>query len=112
VCNRDTQEVKLVEVKMSSYPHPRLNRNQLENYKEFWDDAILVMVLPFKKVFYSKRMHDIGVKDSYDPDTDFCEIQTMFPKVNEADIKEFGSLASKLIKAMDKRQSEDLEQEF
>jgi hypothetical protein len=112
VLNKDTKELKLVEVKMSSYPYPRLNRVQLENYKEFWDDTILVMVLPFDNMFYSKRIHDLGAKDDYNPNTDFVKIQDMFPKIEQVDLKNFGILAFNLIKAMDKRQTGEIEQEL
>ncbi len=114
VYDREKKDAKLVEVKMSSYPHPRLNRAQLENYRTYWDDAILVMVLPFDNVFYAQRIHDLGLKqdfDSYDPSSNFRKIQVVFDRIETKDLEYFGNIAHNLIEAMGKKQSVDIDQD-
>jgi len=100
------KDVKLVEVKMSSYQCPRLNKKLLESYRRFWDDAILVMVLPFENVFYAQEIHNLGIKEQYDPKTDFVPIQNMFSKINLDDLDNYGNIACNLIDSMKKADNE------
>jgi hypothetical protein len=114
VYNREAKIAKFVEVKMSSYESPRLNRAQLEQYRAYWDDAILVMVIPFGNRFYSQRIHDLGLKqdnEQYDPTMDFKKIQFMFENINQNDIDYYGDIAHSLIKAWDMKPC-DFEQEY
>lgn len=112
VYDNQTKDVKLVEVKMSSYPSPRLNRNTFENYRKFWDDAILIMVLPFENVFYAQEMHNLGVKEQYDPRTDFKEVQDIFQRLNLDDLKNYAKIARNLIEAMKKKPLDEPEKQF
>jgi hypothetical protein len=114
VYNWETRIAKFVEVKMSKYESPRLNRLQLEQYRAYWDDAILVMVIPFGNRFYSQRIHDLGLKqdnEQYDPNSDFKKIQTMFEKIDQKDIEYYGDIAHSLIKAWHMKPC-DFEQDY
>lgn len=109
VYDGQNREVKLVEVKMSSYESPRLNRNQFESYRKFWDDAILLIVVPFENVFYAQEIHNLGVKAQYDPLTDFRKVQEIFEKLKDEDLKNYGHIACNLITAMRKKSFEEIE---
>lgn len=100
------EDVKLVEVKMSSYQTPRFKRGQIETYKKYWEDAVLVMVLPFENVFYAQEIAKLGIKEQYDPKTDFKRIQEMFPKIASDDLRNYGTVACNLIAAMKSKPSE------
>jgi hypothetical protein len=112
IYDNQTKDVKLVEVKMSSYESPRLNRNVFENYRKFWDDAILIMVLPFESVFYAQEMHNLGLKDQYDPRTDFKKVQDIFQRLNTNDLKNYGKIARNLIEAMKKNPHDEPEKQL
>ena len=106
IYDKENNIVKLVEAKMSTYPYPRLRQTTLENYREFWDDAILIFVVPFENVFYAQEIYNLGFKKQYDPKTDFREIQKIFPKINNKDVNSFGTIAYDLISALKKKSCE------
>ena len=103
IFDNKTEDVTLVECKMSSYPSPRLNQERLEDYREFWEDAILVMVVPFENVFYAQQIHNMGFKKQYDPRTDFKKIQEIFPRITEIDVKKYGNIACNLISSLNNK---------
>ena len=109
VYDNQNREVKLVEVKMSSYESPMLNRNQFESYRKFWDDAILIMVVPIENVFYAQEIHNLGVKAQYDPHTDFKKIQEIFLRLNNEDLRNYGNIACSLINTMKKKTFDEIE---
>jgi hypothetical protein len=92
------RDVKLVEVKMSSYALPQLNRKGLiGTYQKYWNDAIMVLVLPFDNVFYAQEIADLGRKEQYDPKTDFRKIQEIFTKISPDDLERYKTTARNLI---------------
>jgi hypothetical protein len=99
-------DVSLVEVKMSSYPSPRFKTALIETYKQFWNDAVLVMVLPFEDVFYAQEIVKLGIKEQYDPRTDFRKIQEIFRRISDDDLKYYGTVARNLINAMKSKSAE------
>ena len=106
VYNEKAEEIRLVEVKMSSYSSPRFKKESIETYKEFWNEAVLVMVLPFENVFYAQDIANLGIKKEYDPRTDFLKIQEMFERISPDDINFYGKVACNIIKAMSNRTTE------
>ena len=109
IYDSQNREVKLVEVKMCSYETPRLSRNQFEAYRKFWEDAILLFVVPFKNVFYAQEIYNLGFKAQYDPLTDFRKVQEIFPRLKDEDLKNYGTIACNLITAMRKKSFEEIE---
>jgi hypothetical protein len=99
-------DVRLVEVKMSSYTSPRFKSTLIETYKQFWNDAVLVMVLPFENVFYAQEIAKLGIKEQYDPRTDFRRIQEIFGRISDDDLKNYGTVACNLINAMKSKSAE------
>jgi hypothetical protein len=97
------EDVKLVEVKMSSNPDPWFKRDLIETYKRFWNDAILVLVWPYENVFYAQEISKLGIKKQYDPKTDFEKMQEIFTRINSDVIKNYGAVACNLIAAIKSR---------
>lgn len=100
IYDEQSGDVRLVEVKMSSYESPRFKPTQIETYKHFWNDAVLVIVLPFENVFYAQEIAKLGIKEQYDPKSDFRRIQEIFVKISAEDLRNYGTVACNLIKAM------------
>lgn len=100
VYDEDNGEIRLVEVKMSSYSRPRFKRESIEAYQQFWNDAVLIMVLPCEDVFYAKEITNLEVKKEYDPKTDFIRIQELFKRIRQEDLNYYAGVARMLIEAM------------
>lgn len=92
-----TKDVRLVEVKMSSYETPQLKR--IQYYKKYWEDAVIAMVTPFENVFYAQEVSKLGVKGYYDLKSDFRRIQDFFAKIDSADMNNYQNLARNMIQA-------------
>jgi hypothetical protein len=86
------KDLFLVEVKMRRAPketkvliYPEL----IANYKEFWNESILVVVVPCGKVFYAQRISELEAKGEYDATTDFLRLEEFFCRVTEEDLAHF-----------------------
>ena len=101
VYNNEAEDVKLVEVKMSSHAFPQLNRKgQIGTYQKYWNDAIMVLVLPVDNVFYAQEIANLGKKEQYDPKTDFRKIQEIFNRIKADDLERYKTIARRLIDSM------------
>jgi len=89
-------DVMLVEVKMRRqldetrvviYEEYKLER--IEDYKEFWDDSILVLVIPFGAVFYAQKIGELETKESYNVTTDFGTVEDVFTRIEAKDMRYF-----------------------
>jgi hypothetical protein len=103
----ETGDVKLVEVKMSSYETPRIPR--IDQYKKCWEDAIIVLIVPFGNVFYAQKIENLGIKGYYHLASDFYPIQDIFPKVDSEALSEYKKIALKMIEAFH-QDKENIEQ--
>ncbi len=65
-----------------------------------------------KNVFYAQEMHNLGVKEQYDPRTDFKEVQDIFQRLNLDDLKNYAKIARNLIEAMKKKPLDEPEKQF
>ena len=82
----------LVEVKMRRAPKETrilIYGEKIANYNEFWNDSILVVVVPCGRVFYAQRISELEVKEEYDATTDFQKLEDIFTRVKEDDIVHF-----------------------
>ena len=82
-------DAMLVEIKMRS-GKVWIERPQMENYKEFWNDSTVVLVVPTGNVFYAQKISDLEVKQQYYPDNDFLKIQEIFQQIEFEDVTYFG----------------------
>lgn len=86
------KDIMLVEVKMRRAPKENrilIYGEKIAEYKEFWSDSILAVVVPCGKVFYAQRVNELEVKEEYDATTDFQKFEDIFTRVKEEDIVHF-----------------------
>jgi len=57
--DKKRNDTMLVEVKMRS-SKVWIDNPQLHDYKEFWNDSILVLVVPTGNVFYAQKINEYG----------------------------------------------------
>ena len=105
VYDEKRKDVMLVEVKMRRqrdetrvviYKGDKLER--IENYKEFWDDSILVIVIPVGAVFYAQKISKLETKESYNVTTDFKTIEDVFTRIKAKDMRYFRAKAYRIMK--------------
>lgn len=99
-----TKDVMLVEVKMrrqpnetsvSIYKGDKLER--IENYREFWNDSILILAIPSGNVFYAQKISELGPKDWYNMTTDFEKIEDVFTRIEAKDMSYFQAKAYRIM---------------
>jgi hypothetical protein len=98
VFDEEENDVKLVEVKMCSYKTPQIKRIAL--YQKYWNEAIILFVVPFDNVFYAQEIDKLGKKEYYDLKSDFKPIQEIFRRTESVDFEEYKRLGIHLIQAM------------
>lgn len=109
VYDQDSKDINLVEVKMSAKEY--ININKIEDYREFWDDAIMVVVInDDKDLFYAERIRDLrtlSYRKYHTPKDDFRRIQELFPKIKSEDLEKYRKLAHSMLEATRNRQDEE-----
>jgi hypothetical protein len=96
VYDEPKKDLLLVEVKMRKAPKETkilLYSQRIANYKEFWNDSILVIVVPCGDVFYAQRVGELEVKEEYNASLDFEKFQSIFTEVKDEDILHFKAKA-------------------
>lgn len=86
------KDLMLVEVKMRRAPKETkilYIGDRIANYKEFWSDCVLVIVVPCGKVFYAQKISELEVKEEYDATTDFVSLEEIFTRLKEEDMAHF-----------------------
>jgi len=99
----------LVEVKMRTQVPPRIKPRQIENYKEFWNDSILVVVVPKGNVFYAQKICELETRENYYRIADFEKLQDIFTRVSEKDFSHFKDKALQNMEKQKPRTSSELE---
>jgi hypothetical protein len=98
------KDLMLVEVKMRRAPKENkilIYGEKIAGYKEFWNDSILVIVVPCSKVFYAQGVSELEVRQEYDATTDFQRLEDIFTRVKEEDVVHF---REKALKSLEKRE--------
>ena len=91
---RDDQNVMLVEVKMRGKSPPMIRANEIKNIKEFWNDSVLVVIVPEGNVFYAQRISALEIQESdYYKLSDFERFQDIFTRVQAEDISYYKGIA-------------------
>ena len=93
VHDEQRNDLMLVEVKMRTKTPPRIEPRKIENYKEFWNDSILVLVVPEENVFYAQRINELETRKEYYRLCDLEKFQDIFTKANEENISHFREVA-------------------
>ena len=86
-------DLMLVEVKMRGSAPPNIRPNLIENIKDFWNDSILVVVVPEGNVFYAQKISELEIKQVYYPLSDFEKFQDIFTRVRSEDISHYRDIA-------------------
>ena len=90
----DDQNVMLVEVKMRDKSPPMIRASEIQNIKEFWNDSVLVVVVPEDNVFYAQRISELELQESdYYQLSDFEKFQDIFTRVQTEDISYYKGIA-------------------
>ena len=75
----DEQRVELVEVKARSASGKwGVEIREVERYRKFWPESILVLVIPSGNYFYAENVSKLASKNSYAPE-DFRAFEEIFP---------------------------------
>lgn len=93
------KDVMLVEIKMRSAPKvTNVTYLRLKRYKDFWNDSILVVVVPCGDVLYAQKINELEIKQNYNLLTEFEKFEDVFIRVNNADLSKFKSRALEIMK--------------
>ena len=93
------EDVMLVEIKMRRAPmETRVTNLKILNCKEFWDDSVLVVVVPSGNVFYAQMVSELEIKEWYNLNKDFLKIEEVFTRVKGDDILHFKDQALQIMK--------------
>ena len=94
-------DLMLVEVKMRNAKEETrilIYASRMENYKEFWNDSIIVVVIPCGYIFYAQRVDELEIKEEYDATRDFEKFEDIFTRVKKEDISHFKTKALQTMK--------------
>jgi hypothetical protein len=99
VYDEEKKDLMLVEVKMRSAPSETSIRYMegIADYQEFWDDSILVLVIPCGDVIYAQRVSELQLKQQYNALADFEKFENIFHKAKTDDISHFGAKALEIM---------------
>lgn len=104
VYDEQKRDLMLVEVKMQGYSPPRIRPRLIENYKEFWNDSILVAVVPEGNVFYAQKISELETRQVYYRLADFEKFQDIFTRVRLEDISHYREIALQNMKSQKERE--------
>ena len=93
VYDKNNKDVHLVEIKMRSNIKAYINQPQMESYREFWNDSLIVLIVPTGNVFYAQKISELEIKQNYYPENDFLKIQELFLRINYDDVLYYGGKA-------------------
>jgi len=101
VYDENKKDLMLVEVKLRKAPEETrvfLESRRIANYKEFWNDSILVIAIPCESIFYAQRVGELEVKEEYNASLDFEKFQTIFTEVKDEDLSHFKAKALQIMR--------------
>ena len=92
VYDETEKDLFLVEVKMRRAPKETrvlIYKKLIDNYKQFWNESILVLAVPCGKVCYVQKMSELEPKEEYDATAEFLGIEEFFHRISEEDLAHF-----------------------
>jgi Holliday junction resolvase len=97
----DKEVIMLVEVKTRTTSRwtrsgkVRINSDELEHLKDFWNDSILAIVIP--EGIYAQRISELEIQqDGYQRLSDFKEFKDVFNRVKSEDISHYEEIATEI----------------
>ena len=100
VYDDEKKDLMLIEVKMRKAKKETkilIYARMTANYKEFWNDSFLVVVVPCGNIFYAQRIGELQVKEEYDATLDFEKFENIFSRVKKEDISYFKTKALEIM---------------
>jgi len=98
VYDEEKKDAMLVEIKMRGAPEEtNVTYLRTANYKEFWNDSILILVVPSGNVFYAQKVSELEIKQIYNARTDFEKFEDIFTRVKAEDVSHFKAKALQII---------------
>jgi len=99
VYDKDRKDLMLVEVKMRGAPRETNIKylKRIVDYKEFWNDSILVVIVPCGDVMYAQRISELEVKQTYNAIADFEKFEDVFTRVKAEDVSHYREKALKIM---------------
>jgi hypothetical protein len=98
----DEDVIMLVEVKTRGQSPPIMNAEEINNLKEFWNDSILVLLVPDGNFLYAKKVEEMEREPEhsylYYPLSNFKEFQDIFARVHPDDIKHYRGIVLEMLK--------------
>ncbi len=92
-------DVMLVEIKMrGALTETKVTNLKITYCKEFWDDSVLVLVVPSGNIFYAQTVSELEIKEWYNLNKDFHKIEEIFTRVKSDDITHFKNQALQIMK--------------
>jgi len=98
VYDEKRKDVMLVEVKMRRAPkETSVKFLRIANYKEFWNNSILILVVPTGNLFYAQKVSELEIKQTYDATADFDKFEDVFTRVKVEDVSHFRAKALQIM---------------
>lgn len=98
VYDEKRKDVTLVEVRMRRAPkETSIEYLKIAWCKEFWDDTIVVVVVPGGNVFYAQKVSELEIKQTYNATTDFERFEDVFTRVKAEDLSHFRGQALQIM---------------
>lgn len=97
VFDEKRKNLMFVEVKMRTHLPVTIKSNVIQGYKDFWNDCVLVLVVPDENVFYAQRVSDLQIKEKYYPNTDFSGIREFFQDIDESEFMHYKTVTRELL---------------
>ena len=97
----DDENIMLVEVKTRLSSPPIIDSYEMEPLKEYWEDAVLVVILPEQDIFYGQRISELEGPFGYHLCLeDFEKFKDIFTKVTDEHMSHYKGIALPLLQLL------------
>lgn len=104
----DDEKIMLTEVKTRLTLPPMINSSDIRILKEFWNDSILVLVVPVGDIFYAREVDQLATPQGrYLSLSDFKQLPDTFTRVKEEHISHYKKIALPILQTLMSRTQRD-----
>jgi len=97
----DDQNIMLTEVKTRLTSPPMINSSEIEILKQFWNDAILVLIVPVENIFYAQKIEKLEIhKGFYLSLSEFRKLPDIFTRVREEHISHYKDITLPILQIL------------
>ena len=111
IINNNKKEVYLIEAKFTGYPNITsyfLHKEKIDWYIKYWNDSIIVVVIPAEEYIYAKEVSKIETNNrekyykfkkycyKFDLEKEFVPIYKIFPEISKEKIDEIKGIINNL----------------